>query len=569
MEKESIYYINSSANLFLELGDEYMSSGNLEQAMICNNIAASILCLQNQYLSSYRIESNLQLIAKKLPVPINSEPITTNQQKLKNFLHVLDAAYPSGGHTAMAIGWIKYDRANVHNVVLISQKTPIPHRLRQVVRETGGEIYVLDPALSPLQQAVWLRELAHKIASHVVLHINLNDVISVVAFGTPGGPPVLLVNHAAHKFWIGGSIADLVINCRGSQCEEFWTQTYRGINRFSTIPIPLLKPIESRSIDLSDDTKRKQAREWIGIPQDAIIVLTVGENYKYSPIDQLNFIEVAESILNENKNAFIIAVGVNEDSRWKMAYNKLESRLRAYGPQSYVAVFHQAADLYIEGFPFGSTTALLEAAIRGIPVVLAPAQCPPPYGSDGISLDDLLDRPLSIEEYKNAITFLISDVKARQQLGEKISSNIIKHHTGPGWRQYLESALHKLPVEHSVYSPITAAQTPEELQEYWLRFNKATGNLPERSLDGSIALALSKGICPRLSISAVRACFEARNIRIGQAIPLPILFILCNIIFKFISASLANRIYRKFFYYFRPEGILQKNLARYLPRYLW
>ena len=61
----------------------------------------------------------------------------------------------------------------------------------------------------------------------------------------------------------------------------------------------------------------------------------------------------------------------------------------------WVMVPHQFVDSTI--------TALLEAGLKGIPVVLAPAQCPPPYGSDGVALDDIVERPRTLEEYKNNI----------------------------------------------------------------------------------------------------------------------------------------------------------------------
>jgi len=90
----------------------------------------------------------------------------------------------------------------------------------------------------------------------------------------------------------------------------------------------------------------------------------------------LDFLAVAEELLCQLPGAYILAVGVREDERWRAVSERTGSRLRALGRQSQVSDYHDAADLYIEGFPFGSTTALLEAGLRGIPVILAPATCP-------------------------------------------------------------------------------------------------------------------------------------------------------------------------------------------------
>ena len=42
------------------------------------------------------------------------------------------------------------------------------------------------------------------------------------------------------------------------------------------------------------------------------------------------------------------------------------------------------SDIYVEGFPFGTTTALLEACARGIPAVVAPVSAPRPMPQTGL-----------------------------------------------------------------------------------------------------------------------------------------------------------------------------------------
>ena len=49
----------------------------------------------------------------------------------------------------------------------------------------------------------------------IILHIHCEDVIPVLAFADESGlPPVLFLNHADHLFWLGTSVADLVLNLR-------------------------------------------------------------------------------------------------------------------------------------------------------------------------------------------------------------------------------------------------------------------------------------------------------------------------------------------------------------------
>jgi glycosyltransferase involved in cell wall biosynthesis len=545
-------YAAAIADWFLDTGDECIRRGEFEQALKCNHLAARVLARQNRDLSFPRIETNLQLLARILSEDEKRRAVPSVQRKDKEmWLHVFSEALSYGGHTAMAIRWMKDDLGKrTHSVALLAQISPIPDELVQAVGESGGKVYCADPKESFFGRAAWLRQLAYELASYVVLHIAPDDVMAGVAFGSDGGPPVLLVNHAAHIFWNGACFTDLVVNCRGSKLEESWTEIHRGIARYATIPIPLLEPAGSNSERSSDTEKKKkdQARESIGVPKDSVLILTVGDSHKYTPIDSLNFIEACEDILKEVPEAFVVAVGPEEDRRWRAARERSGSRLRAVGRQSrsQVAVFHQAADLYIEGFPFGSTTALLEAGLRGIPVVLAPAQCPPPYGSDGVALDEVLERPSTIEEYKTTVIFLTSSLAERESWGNRICNAITRHHTGYGWRQYVENAIGKLPKEHSTYPPSTPVRTPESVHAYWIRFRSELRTGLETSLEYSVVCAFWSGVRPRLTKAVVRACKDAKIIRIGRTIPLPILICLCNFLLPLFPIVLARKIFRLF-----------------------
>jgi hypothetical protein len=152
-------------------------------------------------------------------------------------LHVLNEAFAFGGLTAMAARWIQLDsESRIHHVALLDQKTDPSPELVESAAATGGQVFSANSCSSILLKAAWLRDLARDHATYVVLHINVNDVIAGLAFGSPGGPPVLLVNHAAHIFWVGASLPDLVVNCRGSQLEEYWSRAHRGASTCATIP---------------------------------------------------------------------------------------------------------------------------------------------------------------------------------------------------------------------------------------------------------------------------------------------------------------------------------------------
>ena len=96
---------------------------------------------------------------------------------------------PFGGLTAMAARWIQLDsESRIHHVALFDQKTDPSPELVESAAATGGQVFSANSCSSILLKAAWLRDLARDHATYVVLHINVNDVIAGLAFGSPGGP---------------------------------------------------------------------------------------------------------------------------------------------------------------------------------------------------------------------------------------------------------------------------------------------------------------------------------------------------------------------------------------------
>ncbi|MGC4097216.1 MAG: hypothetical protein QM706_08885 [Nitrospira sp.] len=522
-------YADAIADWFLEIGETRILRGDLEEGLKYTNVAATILYRQNRTLSSPRLESNLRFVASRLTGDNDSLSIAPRKTGTKELcLHVLNEAFPAGGLTAMAIRWMKNDsRERIHSVVLLSQEIPVPVGLLEAVVQSGGKVYEANPGDSFLSRAAWLRNLSNNIATYIILHIDVCDVICGAAFGTMGGPPVLFVNHAAHIFWTGISIADLVVNCRGSALEGLWT-AHRGSSRYATVPIPLLEQKALPNKEISDLELRYQAKQRIGIPTDSTVILTVGASFKYLPANGLDFLEVCESILKQLPSTFLLVVGFEADSRWRSASQRLAGRIRVLGTvwQTELAIIREATDIYIEGFPFGTTTSLLEAGLKGIPVVLAPDLCPPPYGSDGVALDVIVSRPRSVEEYKAKIIQLSIDPAERSRQGDRIRDSVKEHHTGAGWRQYLEDAIKSLPQEHSICSSIMPARTPEAMHEYWSRLvAKASWSYPE-TLEAAFMGALAMNLRPPLDATLRRICKDYRSVRKSRTIPMPFFVLL-------------------------------------------
>jgi hypothetical protein len=544
--QKKLDYTDAIAEWFLELAETSSASGDLETGLTYIQLAGAVLCRQSRTLSSPRLESALRFVAEKLAErsPSRRRPPPSHGQK-PVCLHVIDEALSAGGLTAMAMNWMRSDPTRVHSAALLSQAVPVPEALMQTIHNSGGSLHKADPSDSLLTRAAWLKKLANESADLIVLHISVTDVIAGAAFGVNGGPPLMLVNHAAHIFWTGACIPDRVANCRGSALEETWTDTYRDL-RCATVPIPLSNAMEHTGS--AADVKTS-----LGIPANAILILSVGAFFKYSPIDDTDFLATLEGILEQVPEAFLLVAGFHGDSRWNQASERVGARIKTLGvvPGSELAKIYQAADVFVEAFPFGSTTAFLEACLRGLAVVLPPASFPPPSTTDGVALDAILKRAMTLEEYKAEVIGLCRTQSDRQLRGDQVRASVKLHHTADGWRTHLENAVAMLPEQHLVRTKLTPVRTPESIHERWMIFFEKTSSPYEETLEHTVSRALYMGLRPRLTAAAITACRQHHAVRANQTIPLPVLKFLCNRLLPALPLAWAQKTFRLSSFLFR------------------
>lgn len=562
--------LQAVADVLIAAAEGMIKAGEGEAAANLLQLAARALEGQSRWLASERMEQAIQALAATLP---SAASTTRCQPARMRWLHVLNRALPYGGHTAMAARWMTSgEPGEIHDAVLLDQPEPVPDILARAVADTGGQVSVLDPASPILARAAELRHIVNaKGVTGVVLHVDTHDVIAALAFGVPGGPPVMIVNHAAHIFWAGGSCTDLVVNCRGSRLEAFWTSHHRGFKRHSIVPIPLVPP---SATDLASAAKRgqetrEQIRAELGLPAEACIILTVGDLYKYQPALGLDFIETCRRLLAARDDLVILGVGVLPNARWEDVARETGGRLRALGRQTDVARFHRAADIYIEGFPFGSTTALLEAGLARMPVVLAPGECRPPFGTDGVAVDDTLRRLPDVAAYEREILHLVANRSAREELANAFHSSVLRHHTGKGWREYLRAAMAALPATHNVHRRLRPVETGVEDYAYWHDFRSAGNSPPGRWLDDYLLLCIRTGKRTRISKPLIEACEANRESRRGAAIPMPLLRLLCNVVMPMLPTPLARKAFLAVYERLRPNSRAMRLLERFLPARSW
>ena len=356
------------------------------------------------------------------------------KQRRRRVLHVASHVQGIGGHTRMIYHWVRNDQTSCHSLVIVDQKNiPIPEWLNAEIRRSGG-VCVSLPSMQRLSlKAKWLRKIANNTADLVVLHTGAFDVVPTVAFAIKDCPPIAKLNNDDHLFWLGSTVSDIVINLRTAGAEH--TEKRRFVTSNTVIPIPLIDP--------SKHIQRNDAKNKLNIPEDQIMLLSVGRGEKYRPSKSFDFVATAGKILKRKPNAQLYVIGESFAGIKPYLRCAVHDRLHFLGSIEDPSLYRFAADVYLESFPFGSQTALLEAALSGLPVVSAYAPLFELLVANDDAIQDIITNPVNEQEYVNRVELLIENVEKRTELGNILRKRLLVDHVGKGWQDRL-NALYKI-----------------------------------------------------------------------------------------------------------------------------
>lgn len=430
------------------------------------------------------------------------------------WLHVFSASYSTGGHTALARRWIDLDSSgDLHDLVLTSQDVAnAAPALVASVRRRGGSVQALTPIGSSFVTTAEALRTRSAEYDAIVLHVHPWDTVPVIAFGAAGGPPVFFVNHADHLFWFGSSVADQVLNIRPSG--EALCHAHRGTDRWLRLALPLADPAPMSRSELGQTLRAE-----LGIAADEMVYLTIGTAFKYHPMQGFSFLEAAEQLLIKVPSARLIAVGPSTDEAgWAALKQRCGGRVHAVGVQTDIQPYLAAADVYLEGFPFGSLTALLEAVLAGLPPVLAPAMCPLPYRSDDFSLA-ALPVPEDVNAYVAMACALAADPLLRRRLSSELALQVRQWHCQPQWSTQLEplremvlAGMPHVPKEMSPVHPLDS-----ERVMYWATFILAKQT--DNAFSWVYRAAMEQGLRPAVDLELFSAIRTARTARVSVSNP--------------------------------------------------
>jgi hypothetical protein len=350
-------------------------------------------------------------------------------------LHVLTEAYDLGGHTRLAWRWIERDPRRT-DVALTAQRDPVPANLLAAVERSGGTVHDLRSSSHELTgRARTLRGLLDDV-DLVVQHAHPWDPVPLVAANLPGPrPPVVLENHAEHTAWIGLGGADVV-----SDYHAFSHRVSHGLrgvptSRLGLVPIPL--------DEHAAPSPREDLRRRLGLRPGTVVGLTVASPHKLAPMWGRGMSALLDRALTWCRQLTVVLVGPPATGPWAKLASRHPGRVLALGPVPDAAPYYAAADLYLDSYPSRSGTAVLEAALHGLPV-LSLADLGEAHGhgqlyqadSPGLTANP---RAASQEQYTSMLRRLVDDAGLRAERGAAVRDAVRAAHCGEGWSGAMEA----------------------------------------------------------------------------------------------------------------------------------
>jgi hypothetical protein len=397
--------------------------------------------------ASPRLEAVLNAVGRRI-APGEAVSNSAGKHAFKKVLHVGTELAAVGGLTRMISRWIDADENRTNSLVLTQHRGDIPEHLAGAVQRSGGRIVRLNQMIG--SQFDWVRALRRIACEHdvIVLHIHCEDVIPILAFADQVGlPPVLFLNHADHLFWLGPSVAHMVINLRDAAADI--SVSRRGVEPRRNFLLPTIVDSTARL------RSRRDAKASLGLQSDTILLLSVARQAKYRSLDGMSFADRHVKLLERHPEVQMIVVGSGEPDDWQAAKDRVNGRITGLPEQPDPQRYFEAADIYVDSYPFVSSTSMMEAGGYGLPLVTI-FTLPGEARIFGINHVGLVGTSLvakTVEEYDALLERLVGDPVFREQSGEAARRAVEDFHAPSGWHPHLEAAF-----RHAAALPVRSAK---------------------------------------------------------------------------------------------------------------
>lgn len=419
---------------YVKRAQSALGARKLETAATFASIAAHLALRPHAgFFFSKRLEALLVEIGERTTAP--SPYRRTPTAPIRRVLHVCTEIAPVGGLYNMVRHWIDADAERTHSLALTRQHGPVVAELLASVTKSGGRVHQLNRRIGG--EIAWAQQLRRIACNHdaVVLHTYSQDVIPLLAFQNAAErPPVLLLNHGDHLFWLGATVADAVINLRDAALDLSIAR--RAIEPRRNIVTPTIIAPKPRT------HSRAEAKRLLGIAPDAVFLFSAARGMKYRSVDGVSFADTHVEVLKAYPNAHLWVLGAGDPPDWRSACAAVDGRIKPLPESPDTALMFEAADIYVDSFPFVSSTSMMEAARLGTPLVTrfyGPKEARI-FAINHPGIDRATLHASSEAEYQANLAKLIGHAVLRESMGQTAQEDVLRLHTPPSWMNYLEPA---------------------------------------------------------------------------------------------------------------------------------
>jgi hypothetical protein len=376
------------------------------------------------YYKSRPLEILLAKIQQKiLPTAFHQKKIN----KTNKILHICSEVYTSGGHSKLLYNWIKNDSLKKHTILSTRLSLEEMKDISNFYLTDNVDVeHVSVKSPSKIESVKLLNRQPLNHYDIIALHIHPDETITNIVLSQKDiTTPVCFINHADHVFWLGASIADIVLQIRESSITI--DEERRNIEKERQFFLPI--PIET-VLNIKEKENTNNETPFINL-------LSTGTAYKYNPNKHYNFLREAYKIVKENSDVIFNIVGINSDSDYAKQYQHERIVLHGIVSSQKLVEIEKETDIYIEGFPMPSFTALLQTALRKKPFVLHYN----PLSAFRLFSDHNEHRivyPKNLYEWHTNIRDLIQDAKYRAETSQKQQEYLLNNYSIEVWKSRVQ-----------------------------------------------------------------------------------------------------------------------------------
>ncbi len=334
----------------------------------------------------------------------------------RKILHIVSNFYV-GGHIALLKRLICLDSENYHFVVFTRENGGNTDAIKKSFIQQNTSVCCLEKSADVFEKAISLRDFAQSNSFDCIfLHHNPNDSIPSIAFATEDIPPVTVVNHADHAFWLGSNIADFVIDIRNEGREI--TVNRRSVDNSVILPLPIVVNKEIGTVVMGDD-------------KDKIIAVAMASAYKFKNNLDYDFFRTWVCLLDEIPNLILKIIGITPEDipAEYRSHKQIEAMGVIQNPENII----KSADFAVDSMPIGSYTSLLEICAYGSYPIFTYNPIKLFDLSLDLSFNSELSSPHNENEYIEKVKELCGNIKSTRQKTIKIQESILNIHSGNFW----------------------------------------------------------------------------------------------------------------------------------------